>query len=293
VIGRAVTGLVLTLLAMPVCLAAQAPSLNQVLDRVGAYLADYQPKMATVAADERFDQRHRLKNGTFVALDERRALRSDFVFLQLPATGAWLGMRDTYLVDGKPSRAPSRRLEAMLVSGEARDPVREAQLIVADNVRHNLGPVFRTVNAPTQALEMLLQQHRPRLTFEKIKEERIDGRRVWAIAFAEHRLPTIVTTRRGGDVPARGIAWVDPETGAVIRTQLDLDAGTGDDVDLTVSRIVVTYVRDPAMGFMVPAEMTERYVGSPSIHKEFEVTTRARYSGYRRFETSARLIGPQ
>jgi hypothetical protein len=177
-------------------------------------------------------------------------------------------------------------MEAAVAAGETAAAAR----IIADNVRHNLGPVYRNVNAPVQALEVFLDAHRPRFRFAKTEEDRIDGRRVWKVSFEEQQRPTLVTQLDGGNVVSRGFGWLDPRTGAIVRTQLDLDEDRPQGVDLTVSRIVVTYQRDPIMSMLVPREMTERYEAALSTSRKFELTTRARYSGFRRFQTSARLI---
>jgi hypothetical protein len=266
--------------------AAQAPRLEDVLARAGAYLSVYQAQMASVAADEVFEQRYRVRNGSTTVTDERRTLRSDFIFLQLPGNNHWLGMRDSFSLNGTPLRERLQRMEASIAAGE----MDVASRIVADNIRHNLGGVNRNVNVPVQTLEVLLDAHRSRFNFAKNREERIDGRLVWKVAFDERQRPTLVTQPDGGNVVSRGFAWLDPRTGVVVRTQLALDEETARGVDLKVARIVVTYQHDAGMRMLVPIEMTERYEATLSVAKTFELTTRARYSAFRRFETSARLI---
>ena len=274
-------------LVVPVCLTAQTPSLDDVLDRLGAYLADYEVKLTTVAADERFEQRYRTWTGSFNSVDERRTLRSDFIFLRLPGGSAWMGMRDTYEVDGAPSRGKQARLEQMLASAD-RGAMDEARRIVDGNRRHNLGPVQRTVNVPTQALDMLARQHRSRFKFARTGETRLDGVRVWTISFTEQTRPTMVVTPFGDDVRTRGIAWIDPITGAVRRTQLDFELEDSGEAGL--SRIEVRYAHDAALGLLVPEEMTERYSAKLSRFHSFELATKASYKDFRSFQTSARLI---
>jgi hypothetical protein len=271
-------------------LSAQTPTLDDVLDRLSTYLADYEVKLTTVAADERFDHRYRLKTGTnFYAIDERQALRSDFIFLRLPGNRSWLGLRDTYLVDGKPTRARAPRVQQLLSAGEDA-AVAEAIRIATENGRYTSGPMFRTINVPTHVLDLLQPGYRSRFRFRKSGEESIAGRRLWKIAFNETVRPTLMSTTTDEDVLARGIVWLDPASGAVIRTQLDTDEPNPADPDATMARIVVSYGIDPKLGFLVPQEMTERFAGPLSPFRSFELTTRARYTNFRRFETSGRLI---
>lgn len=61
--------------------------------------------------------------------------------------------------------------------------------------------------------------------------------------------------------------------------------------------IDVTYRRDAAVGMWLPAKMSEVYEGPVSRGTKGPVAGRtvglAQYSGFRRFETSVRIVVPQ
>ena len=57
----------------------------------------------------------------------------------------------------------------------------------------------------------------PTHLFRKSGNETIDGRRLWQIGFREVLKPSLIKTVEGADQPARGIVWVDPSDGSVLR----------------------------------------------------------------------------
>lgn len=276
--------------ALSVSASAQVPALDQVLERMSAYLLAYERQLTTVAADERFEERYRLKTGTsFYAVDNRQNLLSDFIFLRPPGGHAWMGFRDAYMVDGKPVRDRAPRVQQALSAG-GDGAVEEANRIIAQNNRHTSGWLYRTINVPTQSLDLLHPRYRLRFAFRKSGEEQVDGQRVWAVVYTETTRPTVISTPEGEDWLSSGIAWIEPSTGAIVRTQLDVaDPKQKTSAD-RVARIMVSYSMDRGLGFLVPREMTERYVAPTSPFQSYELTTRARYSNFRQFQTTARVI---
>jgi hypothetical protein len=270
--------------------SAQAPALDQVLERMSAYLLAYEGQLMTVAADERFEERYRLKTGTsFYAVDNRQTLLSDFIFLRPPGGHAWIGFRDAYMVDGKPVRDRAPRVQQALSAG-GDGAIEEANRIIAQNARYSTGPLYRTINVPTQSLDLLHPRYRSRFAFRKGGEEQVDSRRVWMIGYRETVRPTVISTPDGDDWLSSGVVWVDPSTGAIVRTQLDIDDPGRKTSPARVSRIMVSYALDRGLGFLVPREMTERYAAPTSPFQSYELTTRARYTNFRQFQTTARVI---
>jgi hypothetical protein len=86
-------------------------------------------------------------------------------------------------------------------------------------------------------------------------------------------------------VPAQGTLWIEPSTGRVLQTTLEIiDSSVG-----LRGRVSVTYTSDARLGTMVPAEMRESYVTTAGE----QIDCTATYSDFRRFETAGRLIIPQ
>jgi hypothetical protein len=79
---------------------------------------------------------------------------------------------------------------------------------------------------------------------------------VWAIEHRERRRNTIVRTPQGEDLPVHGRFWINPETGAVLISEIVAQVR-----DLTAT-ITVSYQSEPLMGFLVPVEMRESYIAS-------------------------------
>ena len=285
---------ILACLAFPLSLhsssmPAQTVSRDDVLSRLGAYLAAYEKELSSVVADERYEQEYKVASFGRAISTQRRRLESDFLFLRLPGAGAWLGFRDTFQVDGKPVGQERRDLAQRLSSGGS-DAIDEARRITAENSRYNLGDVPRTINAPMLTLDLLTQERQTHFTFHIGRLEKIDGRRAMRIDFAENTRPTIVRTQQEADQRARGTVWVDPEDGGVEKTMLDL----GDDSpteDFVHTRITVTYAQELTLGLRVPVEMVEVYSRRPQDDGlSFQIVAQARYSRFRRFLVDARIL---
>lgn len=277
---RLITAFVVVLLtsgaAMP---HAQQPSLRQVLQRLDAYLESYESLLETLVADERYEQRveSRFRNARVDPLS--RTLRSDYALARSPGGHAWTGFRDTYEVDGAPVRDREDRLAALLADGSAAS-ARQALRISRENARFNLGEeiVARTINVPTVALDLIHPRLRWRFSIDRRGEETLLGVRAWVLAFRESSRATILRTPDGKDRASRLAVWVDPGTGAVLRTDL---TWTG----APEGFIAVHYRHDERIGALVPEMMLEEYRGTRGL-----VTGEATYTNYRRFSTSARIV---
>ena len=258
--------------------AGQQRALEEFLLRMGQYLVDYEARLSTVVAEEHYDQWIQ----TPPAL--RRKLTSDFLLMRLPEGFGWLGVRDVFLVDGKPVRDRDQRLLTLLSQGSA-DAREQVAKIAAENARYNIGDVFRNTNVPTLTLDLLHPRNRSRVSLRKTGEATIEGTRTWKIDFTEHSRPSLIRSLNGQDRLARGTAWVEPVEGAVVRTQLDL--GGDDAFELLRSRVTVNYRRDATLDLRVPSEMREIYQRPTR-----QIGGLATYRNFRRFETSVRILPP-
>jgi len=127
------------------------------------------------------------------------------------------------------------------------------------------------------ALFFLHPKNQARFRYTKEGEETVDGTRVWSVKYRETGRPTIVRTTTGQDVPASGMFWIDPASGRVFRTRMELRAeieraaaldnpggdprrgapsGSNAPVQATVS-ITVSYKADARFGLLLPSEMRE------------------------------------
>ena len=263
--------------------AADGPSLKDVMRRVAAYVQAYGDQASIVVATEHYQQT--LSTPVQTAVQER-AIVADFAIVRAEAHHVWLGFRDVYEVDGY--RIPERADRLVDVLTGAQGTFEEAQRINDESARYNIGSIERNFNVPTTALFFFTAENLDRFKFSVR-----DRGSLWEIAYRETDRPTLIRTTEGKSIPATGTVWVDPSSGTVARTRLTLkdfisdpESSRGGHAELDV-----TYRRVDALDMWLPATMTESYVADVRPGWT-EVTGRAEYSNYRRFQTSVRIKDP-
>jgi hypothetical protein len=256
--------------------AAQAPTFAQVLRRAHEYVVIYEDhELSTVLAEEHYHQE------VFDARGRRtreRTLRSDFLIFQLPPEEDWFALRDVYEVDGE---VVGQRLErAKRLFSTTGEVGARAMEMAEESARFNIGTVIRTINVPTFPLRFLRPASRARFVFDAGGMEEVGGVATWIVSYRETKSPTFTATPEGRNVPARGRFWVEPQTGAIVRSELIMG---GTRRVPTRATITVTYRRDERLDFWVPVEMRERY-DNPRAEKAEVVTGTASYSSLRPFD---------
>jgi hypothetical protein len=281
--GVAVVCLGLGLTAQPV--AQEVVSLDDVLRRVGAYVARFEREMPNMVAEERYRQQSFGLNAY-----EARLMRSDVGIVLDPFVG-WMTLRDVFEVDGRSVRDREDRIAKLLIEREAnRNDPKAAEAIVKENSRFNLNPpglsLPRTINVPTMGLKFVRVENQPRSEFRIDRRTMRDGQPVVRLAFRERAKPRII--RSPGDNAADGTVLVDAVTGEVLETELRLITG-----DTTVV-LRTTYERQPPLTLPMPVIMRETYavmIQGRMATLEAEAT----YSRFRTFgvETSTSVGGTQ
>lgn len=263
---------------------ADGPSLKDVMRRVAAYVQAYGDQASIVVATERYQQT--LSTPVQTAVQERTIV-ADFAIVRAEAYHVWLGFRDVYEVDGY--RIPDRADRLVDVLTRAQGTFEEALRINDESARYNIGTIERNFNVPTTALFFFTRDNLDRFKFSV----RDRSGPVWEIAYRETDRPTLIRTTEGKSIPSAGTVWVDPSTGTVVRTHLtvkdfidDPRSSRGGHAELDV-----TYRRVDALDMWLPETMTESYVADVRPGWT-EVTGRAEYSNYRRFQTSVRIKDP-
>jgi hypothetical protein len=258
--------------------------LKPLLKRAAEYAADYHERFTALVAEEQYVQRtgpdpRRPPMGRPLIEKERR-LKSEYVIVRdLAGSGSWIGVRDVMEVDGEP--APDRgRLRALL--DDASRPLAQRLRAVADlEAKYNLGDVYRTINVPTLALEILLPDRQRRFRFKNGGPATLGGAPAVRVTFQERERPTIIRSPTGENIPASGTFWLDPSTGAVLRTELRVSPTYGVAVDAV---IIVTYKVNPRFDMLLPDDMEEMY-----FSRSGRIEGHATYTNYRRFETDVRI----
>jgi hypothetical protein len=265
-------GLILALVLAASANAQTDPALDQVLHRMRAYLEDYARHLPATIATEKYEQR--AGSG---ARRQRRLLESDFGTIQVPGDPEWLGFREVRTVNGQAVPDSARRL-ADLFAHPSASALQQARRIAVESARFNIGPIFRTINDPTLVLELLDPRHAARMRFTKHGEETIRSRRVWVLKFQEMASPTIIRTRGLQDQPAEGRAWIEPDTGRILRVEATIQPAMG--AGNFYGTIDVTFAQDARLGYSVPVKMTERYM---NMNLDVVSSGEATYGNYRRF----------
>jgi len=135
---------------------------------------------------------------------------------------------------------------------------------------------------------VLRPANRTRIVFDKVTEEDVDGIHAWVVAFREAKGPTFSATTNGAGIPAHGRFWVEPDTGAVLRSEMILGGSRRLPSRATIT---VTYGREPSLAFRIPTEMRERY-DNPRRRRADVVVASATYSDLRRFGWRTLLTVP-
>jgi hypothetical protein len=209
-----------------------------------------------------------------------RRTRSELLLFQVPGSTEWVTFRHVTDVDGEPPFEPAPGLVETLADTSRPLNARIGALVRASAL-HNLGDIERTINTPTFAPIVLRPEQARRVRFTGDGDADVAGVRAAIVRFDETARPTIVRGRGRRNVPMRGRLWLHPDTGQLLRSELVMKSSS----DLTAS-IDVDYGYDEGLGTLVPQVMRERYERLTHV-----VTTEARYTRYRRFTTSARIIG--
>jgi hypothetical protein len=264
---------------------AQAPTLTEVLDRLGTYLAHYSEQLSRTVASEHYKQTTG-SGPTYV----EALLDSEFGVLKIPGYQGWLGFRDVLKVNGREVQAHESQL-AQLLLDPAPVPLNQARRIAEASAVHNIGALQRNINNPALVLELFDRRNHPRLRFTKADDDTIDQVRVWVIHYDEQAKPTLITTPQGRDVPATGQVWVDPVSGALIRAEVnikDFFAAVG--FSTSKAQMRVYFKEDAKLKFWVPSRLTERY----EVNGLGLVTGEAAYANYRQFgtETHEEFVPP-
>lgn len=262
--------------------------LDVLLDRLAVYLQHYETQLSTLIGDEHYVQEERRVMGGASQLrisTELRVTDAEVLFMRLPGEPEWFGIRDVKKVAGKPVGRDGLTLTE-LIRAPSSDILERAAAIVQASSRYNLGG-RRTINMPTVPLEALGVRNHARYVFKVGGRARVNGVQTRRLEFQEFDEPTLVRATDGGSLWTRGSAWIDPVSGALWRAELVV----GPDPPGTLrrpsleSKVRVEFQRHTELDLLVPKELVESFWIRGGIG-----TGRGRYSNFRKFATSARVI---
>ena len=273
--GTAVV-LIVTAFVVPALRAQSTPSLDQLLDRMGAYLIEYESQLSSVVADERFDQRlmGRIATGRWTRLE------SDVAFMRLPGNAEWLGFRDVKRVNGEAVKKTGPSIAEVLSSD--RGDMTKALAIANASARFNIG-LPRTINVPTAPLDIIHPRNRDAHQFDLRGEETIAGARTVVIGFQEVTRPTLMREPTGLPLISSGRIWLEPASGRIRRIEWIYKEEQRR--PWAPPKLLVDFEPHADLGIMVPIRMNETFWVANGRGEG-----KASYRNFRRFGTSARIV---
>ena len=266
----------LAALLIAVTSVAPTSSVDAVIAKMDAYLEAYEPLLSALIADESMRQEVR-GNGRLLL---ERTLESEVAFIALPQNVGWLGFRHVKTVDTRPVGLA----DASLTMALSTPGLERARALLREGSRHNLG-LPRTSNLPNLPLEFLHRRNRQRLVARADGQDTVRGIRTSRIVLLEHMTPTLIRNRdTDGDIPSVVRAWIDPRTGRLMRAEIETFAPGKNKQSESVLR--VEFSENRVLGLFVPTEMQETFPAG----KPLRGTSAAKYTNFRRFTTSARIV---
>lgn len=243
---------------------AQAPKLEELVEKATTYVHQFVAQFSNVVAEERYEQEITVPR-------RKRVLVGDFLLVRYPDDDFWLAFRDVAEVDGKPVRDREDRMMKLFMQPSS-SALRRAAELASAGTRHNLIDVGN-LNNPLLAMAFLQRDYSPRFRFNLAGIEKKLGPDVRTVRFVEFQTPTLLKGNSNADMPSRGLFWIEEGTGRVVKTELQLGGTT------FPIRIVTTYTFDADLGINVPAQMEDWY---PDGRGEFR--GKATYGKFRRFQ---------
>jgi len=288
---------------------------DALVSRARRYVVDYGAELSLVIGVERYRQWVRNSDTPQMASDtgdrpQTRETLAEFALIRVQDD--WLGYRDVFQVDGKPVANRQDRLQRLFVQSPG-TAVEMGRKIADESARYNVGGLRRNFNIPTMALFFLHPTNASRFQFELAATDLLDGVRVARVRYRETLEPTIIRTATGKNLPVSGTFWIEPATGRVLKTALEVTSEARvntvptaidrysapppltDGRIETFSRVTTSYRVEERLGLLVPTEMVEEYQGVTAIRgsgvdRITRINCRATYSDFKRFETGGRVV---
>jgi hypothetical protein len=229
-----------------------------------AYVAQFVDQFSNVVAEETLVQETTIPR-------RKRTMRSDFLLVRYPGDAQWQSFRDVAEVDGKPVRDKEERLTKLFLE-PASNAVRRARELQEAGTRYNLLDIG-TLNNPLTAIAFLQDTYRERFRFNLAGLDKKLGPTVRQVQFQEFKLPSLIKGNGNQDILTRGLAWIEEDTGRVVKTELRI-GGRASPIS-----IITEYKFDEELGINVPVAMRDWYPDGTG-----EIRGVATYGRFRRFQ---------
>jgi hypothetical protein len=275
-----------------------APPLAAILARAAEWVEGFAERVSGVVVEETYVQDVRTAINRFGSqpsnLPRRggytgpvhRELTSDLLLVRPVGAEGWMQFRDVTAVDGRALKDRNDRL-ARLFLEPSKSTATQAQKIMSESARYNIGEIERNINLPFLALLVLNRYVQPGFQFHTeltLDRSTLPKSPAFAAAdnalvvgFTETQIRTLVASPQGKNLPASGHFWFDPATSRVLMTEIGIE-----DSWLRAS-IFVAYGDAEPIDVPMPVEMYERYENKMNGTR---VEGTATYSNFREFKVN-------
>ena len=233
--------------------ADKAPTELQL--RTAAYVSTFVNQLSLLLADEQLQFR------------DGKKITSEFMLLRDPSLPReLLAVRDIRVVNGVPVQGGRERLIEILQRplDNAVDRIKQIAAASGEDIPATFNPLF--------GIAFLQADYIPRFKVdERDAPVREWPRNTKMLVFVETAKPTIFRsgTFNDQDVPTRGTAWVERDSGRVLQTELQIRVGS------KVTTVTTAFGLDQAQQMFVPTRMTT-----------LKPDAWATYTNYRRFRVN-------
>ena len=258
------------------------PELDSVIQGATDYVARYEAELGNLIGAEEYLQTSvwfDTNRPPRVAKRTQRRTSSDFLIIQIGPE--WAALRKVNRVDGLKVAQVQPSFEDVFDNSPQAN-ARRIEDMKHESTEHNIGDIRREMNLPTFALKVLRKSEVTRFYFERSGSKKIDGIPTWVVRFREQSGRSLVVGANGETLYSKGTFWIEPETGRVLQTEIELE-NRYIKVPLK-GTILVTYGTAKKVEILVPTFMSEHY------ESEFNtVDCRADYSNFRPFEVDVKF----
>ena len=245
-IRSAIAAFLLSTLISSPAIGQELP-LTDLLARAAEYHASYRTRVSGASVEEHYS----LTRVVAGRMETPIRFVSDVVLLNV--NGRITGLRDPFTVDNTRLREREARIVNTLTQPTL-EGWKRAQAYAAEQNFRFLFDLILQMNDPAIALQFISSEMQPKMTFKIEKQEKLDGVPVVRIGFkenAESGKGAVLGTR--GNAIAAGRLWIDPATGAVLKTELWANS-PNESVTNTV-----LYAKGKELDLWLPSKMTENY----------------------------------
>lgn len=273
--------------------------LAAILSRAATYIERYADHFSGIVVEESYVQDVVTVNRFGYRINSargptHRTLKSDLLLVHPAGASNWMQFRDVFEVDGRAVRDRNNRL-AKLFLEPSKSIEAQAEKIVKESARYNIGEVERTINLPVLAMTILTRAAQtgfeftlgpgdlsPVLPKSPIFSPPPDA---VVVSFVETQVRSMVTSPQGKNLKSRGRFWISLPTGQIMLSEFVVS-------DFTLrATIHVAYGERPGFPVAVPIAMNELYLNQVNGSR---VEGHATYANFRKFgvNTDEAIVEP-